>query len=106
MTRNSLVVLTDTYIQSHLLVSGQILQEFPFLMPAKKAVDALSGCGGCQRANKKNAANRAINEAKRAIAMLPDDRKARLKELLGASEVRLQWRVEIGDRAERDRVQF
>jgi len=106
MQRTSLVVLTDVFLQSHVLNYGVMLQEFPFLVAAKNAVDALGSCVKCQRPAKKLLADKALNEAKRAIAKMPDDQKARFKELLNTSEVRVQWQIQVGNATERDRDQF
>lgn len=107
MQRTPLVVLTDVYIQSHLLAYGAMLQEFPFLVAAKNAVDALGTCAQCQKPAKKAIADKALNETKRAIAGLSDAQKARFKELLNTDAVRVQWRIEgAGTEVDRDRTQF
>lgn len=106
LPRTSLVVLNDVYIQSHLLVYGAMLQEFPFLIATKNAVDALGTCAKCQKPAKKAIAEKALNDAKQAIANLSDSQKVRFKELLNTEAVRVQWRVQVGSEVDRGRTQF
>lgn len=83
-----------------------MLQEFPFLVAAKNAVDALGSCIKCQKPAKRLLADKAINEAKQTIATMSNEQKARFKELLNTEEVRVQWQLKIGSETKRDRAQF
>jgi hypothetical protein len=106
MQKQAFVVLTDDYIQRHVLAYGEMLREFPFLTPAKTAVSAMSGCARCQKNAKQRAATAAINDVKRAIGTLPTAQRERFKELLQADRVRVQWQEQVGNSVVRGRAEF
>lgn len=82
-----LLVLDDQNLRA-LAARQDIVNEFPFFSlaaaPAKQARQ--SCCGGAR-----DSSWHSLNEIKRAIHELPMERKARLKVLLNARQVRLRF---------------
>jgi len=88
--------ITDEYMRSRVLNHGELLQQFPFLVPVKTAVEALGTCLQCQAKAKGIAARTALNQARRTIGMMSDADKLRFKRLLNAASMRVQWTEAIG----------
>lgn len=86
-----LIVLDDHNFQEKVLSNQQVINEFPFLINAKTTWDAVKSCKPCQRAEKGMRAKAAMMEAKKMIAEMPLDRKARFRELLDARQIRINW---------------
>lgn len=84
-----LLVLDDQNLMS-LARRPDIVREFPFFQTAASTTQAAgkSGCGSC---GARASAWSSLNEIKRAIHELPADRKAHLKALLGAKQVRIRF---------------
>lgn len=100
-----IVVITESLLENQLLKDGRVLQEIPFLVATKRAVDAVSGCRACQRASKRAAAEQALNSAKQGIATLPREKLDFLKQILGATTLRITWKVTEGGITRRPRVE-
>ena len=86
-----LVVLEDSKIRN-MFTNTVILAEFPFVKAAadrSKQIVKKAGCGSC---GQKGRLNKAVYQSvKQAIARLPNEKKARLKQLLNADQLRLYY---------------
>lgn len=78
------MIVIENAVLSALAANAAALKEFPFLGSLRQA----RGCGGCGRKAKTQATD-PFAAAKMAIFGLPDAKKRRLKELLGARQIRL-----------------
>lgn len=90
-TLNPLLVLQDQHIRS-MASQDRFLKEFPFLRSLDRAEKApRRGCGGCRRSNIR--VSEIFAAAKRTLAALPPAKKAILKKLLGAKQVRVVYKA-------------
>lgn len=90
-----LVVIEDSTLAS-MRNNPAIVAEFPFLKESATAGAAQRigrGCGGCAGRRLSRARIEAATKLKQSLAGMGDDRKRRLKELLGAQKVRIAYRV-------------
>ena len=85
------VVLTEAEIRASLLTNPNILNEFTFLVPTKTLSDQLSGCMSCQSGAITTQLNASLRANLLTIVSMSDANKARLKELMGAQEVRIYY---------------
>lgn len=83
-------VIDDAKIKA-ILADPNMRREFPFLATAhaKIASGNKSDCGGCGRKNRGNQAD--LGELRKALATMPIDRKAKLKEMLGGQQVVVKY---------------
>ena len=84
-SRRHLVVLDNGLLLS-LAQQEEFTREFPFL---KQLHGVRGSCGGCQRAS--HTQNQLLNSAKQAFQALTGERKAKLKELLNARQLRVTY---------------
>lgn len=85
-----LFVIEDSHLAAW-SANARFVAEFPFLKGLAAARPA-GGCGGCGgRRATGGAAAAAFNAAKQSIAGMGDDRKRRLRELLGAKQLRIVY---------------
>lgn len=89
--RHRLYVIQDSTILS-LAANPRMVELLPFLRSVNRVTK--KGCGVCGGA--KQIANSTIAAAKLAIAGLPTDRKAALKQQLSAQQVRITYRKPDG----------
>lgn len=78
-------------------------KEFPFLRTAAEAAsqaEERKGCGGCTKSLRRFVD---LGHVKRSFAQMPDDRKRKLKEMLGADQVEVTY---IDDRSRTVRLFF
>lgn len=85
------VTLENSVIQS-LLRRPEVVQAFPFMQQAAAQLSSSkkSGCGSCGKKNRSNAAD--YEGLKQAIAQMGQENLVRLREFLGASQVRLVYK--------------
>lgn len=96
-TPRPLVHLEDGVLTG-MAVSDAFVREFPFLRNLAATLKALpSKCSACARSKAARDRAHALLTARAAIAGLPAERKRRLKELLGARQVRLRYVVAAGN---------
>jgi hypothetical protein len=84
-----LVIIDDAQMHA-MLRNKQIVEAFPFMrnMAEKLAPAKKRGCN-CARKNRKNVGD--YNGLKAAIHSMAGDKKAQLKSLLGAEQIRLYY---------------
>jgi hypothetical protein len=81
----------DDVTLRQVLRNATVVAEFPFMRHAAESVQPKTkrGCGSCGAKNRTNAGD--LNGIRSAIATMPNDKKARLKQILEADEIRLYY---------------
>ena len=73
----------------NMLRDQRFLNAFPFLKQAKAKAQR-RGCG-CGRTRRQKASKPNYNQIKRQLANLPPEKKAKLKQLLSANQLRIKF---------------
>lgn len=84
-----ITVLEDSVLLS-IAQNKTIVGEFPFLQTLLRASKKKQGCGSCSGTAKPGPSEDFMN-VKRMIADMGDDRKRRLRELLGTRQVKIYF---------------
>ncbi len=97
-----IILLSQTVLDR--MLGDPDFQEFAVLANPPRAkhttrVVRVHGCGGCGRKRRKNTKRQVqtagavdYNAVKRALIELPEQQQAALKELLGCTGLKIQWR--------------